>query len=72
MPTVKKILGVISFLLLFPTAVFATTAVFTSSGTWVAPAGVTSAQISAWAAGGAAGDSSGVTSGGAGGGGRKP
>lgn len=45
--------------------VSANTDVFTTSGTWTAPAGVTSIQVSAWAAGGA----SDITSHGSGGGG---
>lgn len=53
-----------------PKTAFATTTVFTSSGTWTAPAGVTSVTIDAWAAGGGGGrGTGGGNTGDAGGGG---
>lgn len=64
----KKILLTISVLLFFPAVAFATTDVFTSSSNWTAPAGVTSVQINAWAAGGGGGSNAGNSGGGAGGG----
>lgn len=46
-----------------------TTVTFTSTTTWVAPAGVTSIQVSTWAGGGGSGDLGGSVAGGGGGGG---
>ncbi len=61
---------VVGLIVIFPRSAFATTDTFTSSGTWVAPAGVTSVTADVWAAGGGGnkGSSGGNTGDGAGGG----
>ncbi len=67
----RKINVVILLSLFLPMTVLATTDTFTSSGTWVAPGGVTSVDIDVWGAGGGGGGSRGGVAGceGSGGGG---
>ncbi len=64
----KEKIILISFLLLVTLGFSQTTQTFTSSGTFVAPAGVTTVQVQAWGAGGAGGGNT-TTADGAGGGG---
>lgn len=54
---------------LLPLTAFATTVVFTTSGTWMVPAGVTSVTADVWAGGGGGGSGSGGGAGAGGGGG---
>lgn len=68
MKRLLKTLAAITLGFLIPSVALATTDSFTSSGTWTAPAGVTSVQVNAWAGGGG-GYSLGVTQTGRGGGG---
>lgn len=61
---------IVGLIAVFPRGVFATTETFTASGTWVAPAGVTSVNAEVWAGGGGGsrGSGGGNTGGGGGGG----
>lgn len=64
----KRIFLGLGALLLIPFVAFATTDIFTASGTWVAPAGVTSVNVSAWGGGGGGGNGNSGNGRGAGGG----